>query len=90
MYLQLAVLAAIGVSKTELSQGHVRSKLRTGKRRASVHRINLATIMPPKPFAKAKQIIDNLWSTPALDLPATATQRLILTGPPEPVVPSSF
>ncbi|KAG9080279.1 hypothetical protein FRC06_006837 [Ceratobasidium sp. 370] len=46
--------------------------------------------MPPKPFATTKQIIDELWSMPALSLPATTTQRLVLKGPPEPVVPSSF
>ncbi|QRV83164.1 CaiB/baiF CoA-transferase family protein [Ceratobasidium sp. AG-Ba] len=47
--------------------------------------------MPPnKPLLTTKQIIDKLWSTPALNLPRNATERLILTGPPEPVVPSSF
>ncbi|KAG8719673.1 hypothetical protein FRC08_002272 [Ceratobasidium sp. 394] len=46
--------------------------------------------MQPKPFATTKQLIDELWSTPTFRLPTTATQRLVLTGPPEPVVPSSF
>ncbi|KAG9121452.1 hypothetical protein FRC07_002586, partial [Ceratobasidium sp. 392] len=37
-----------------------------------------------------EQVIDKLWTTSALGLPASATEQLVLTGPPEPVVPSSF
>ncbi|CAE6432873.1 unnamed protein product [Rhizoctonia solani] len=37
-----------------------------------------------------KQIIDRLWSLPGLKLPLHATEKLELTGPNDPVVPSSF
>ncbi|KAF8600315.1 CoA-transferase family III [Ceratobasidium sp. AG-I] len=46
--------------------------------------------MPPKTFETTKQVIDRLWSTPTLGLPARATGRLALTGRAEPIVPSSF
>ncbi|KAG8717471.1 hypothetical protein FRC09_014225 [Ceratobasidium sp. 395] len=41
-------------------------------------------------FATTKQIIDKLWAVPTLSLPPSSTQQLVLTGPSEPVVPSSF
>ncbi|KAG9118338.1 hypothetical protein FRC07_007204, partial [Ceratobasidium sp. 392] len=37
-----------------------------------------------------EQVVDKLWTTSALGLPASAAEQLVLTGPPEPVVPSSF
>ncbi|KDN36871.1 hypothetical protein RSAG8_10569, partial [Rhizoctonia solani AG-8 WAC10335] len=37
-----------------------------------------------------KEIIDRLWSLPGLKLPLQATKKLELTGPNDPVVPSSF
>ncbi|CAE6387153.1 unnamed protein product [Rhizoctonia solani] len=37
-----------------------------------------------------KQIIDRLWTLPGLKLPLNATKKLELTGPADPVVPSSF
>ncbi|CAE6535428.1 unnamed protein product [Rhizoctonia solani] len=44
----------------------------------------------PVNLASTKQIIDKLWSLPGLKLPLRATKKLELTGPSDPVVPSSF